>query len=193
MNALDEKLTALQIEYLTSLAGVGVAFKLAQGVLERYDKLAFSMELLPYVTVGTIADLVPLIGENRYFVTKGLELIAAGKHYGLKRMLDVAGVGVDNGLTSEQVAFTIAPRINASGRLDTVDAAIKLMTSENKQEIEMSIITLENYNKLRQELCSDTFAQADEIWKATGMRDNAVVLFNKEWHIGIIGIVVLSL
>lgn len=189
MNALDEKLTALQIEYLTSLAGVGVAFKLAQGVLERYDKLAFSMELLPYVTVGTIADLVPLIGENRYFVTKGLELIAAGKHYGLKRMLDVAGVGVDNGLTSEQVAFTIAPRINASGRLDTVDAAIKLMTSENKQEIEMSIITLENYNKLRQELCSDTFAQADEIWKATGMRDNAVVLFNKEWHIGIIGIV----
>ena len=189
MNALDEKLTALQIEYLTSLAGVGVAFKLAQGILERYDKLAFSMELLPYVTVGTIADLVPLIGENRYFVTKGLELIAAGKHYGLKRMLDVAGVGVDNGLTSEQVAFTIAPRINASGRLDTVDAAIKLMTSENKQEIEMSIITLENYNKLRQELCSDTFAQADELWKATGMRDNAVVLFNKEWHIGIIGIV----
>ena len=192
MNALDEKLTALQIEYLTSLAGVGVAFKLAQGVLERYDKLAFSMDLLPYVTVGTIADLVPLIGENRYFVARGLELIASGKHYGLKRMLDVAGVGVDNGLTSEQVAFTIAPRINASGRLDTVDAAIKLMTSENKQEIEMSIITLENYNKLRQELCSDTFAEADELWKATGMRDNAVVLFNKEWHIGIIGIVAVA-
>lgn len=189
MNSLDEKLTALQIEYLTSLAGVGVAFKLAQGILEHYDKLSFSMDLLPYVTVGTIADLVPLIGENRYYVTKGLELIALGKHYGLKRMLDVAGVGIDNGLTSEQVAFTIAPRINASGRLDTVDAAIKLMTSENKQEIEMAIITLENYNKVRQELCSDTFAEADELWKATGMRDNAVVLFNKNWHIGIIGIV----
>ncbi len=189
MNALDEKLTALQIEYLTSLAGVGVAFKLAQGVLERYDKLAFSQELLPYVTVGTIADLVPLIGENRYYVTKGLELISKGKHYGLKRMLDVAGINVDNGLTSEQVAFTIAPRINASGRLDTVDAAIKLMTSDNKQEIEMSIITLENYNKLRQELCAETFAEADELWKSTGMRDNAVVLFNKDWHIGIVGIV----
>ncbi len=189
MNALDEKLSTRQIESLTSLAGVGVAFKLAQGVLEKYDKLQFSYEILPYVTVGTIADLVPLIGENRYYVAKGLELIAAGKHYGLKRMLDMAGVGTDNGLTSEQVAFTIAPRINASGRIDTVDAALKVMCSDNKQEIEMSLITLENYNKLRQEMCSETFAQADEIWQSTGMRDNAVVLFNKDWHVGIVGIV----
>lgn len=189
MNALDEKLTPVQIEYLTSLAGVGVAFKLAQAVLERYNKLEYSWEILPYVTVGTIADLVPLIGENRYFVARGLELIAQGKHYGLKRMLDVAGVNTENGLTSEQVAFSIAPRVNASGRLDTVDSAIKLMTSENKQEVEMAIITLENYNKVRQELCADTFAEADEMWKATGMRDNAIVLFKKDWHVGIVGIV----
>lgn len=189
MNALDEKLSALQIEYLTSLAGVGVAFKLAQGVLEKYNKLDFSYEILPYVTVGTIADLVPLIGENRYFVTKGLELITQGKHYGLKRMLDAAGINYENGLTSEQVAFTIAPRINASGRLDTVADAIKVMTSDNKQEIEMSIISLENYNKIRQELCTTTFDEADEMWKASGMRDNAIVLFNKDWHIGIVGIV----
>ena len=189
MNALDEKLTPAQIESLTSLAGVGVAFKLAQAVLERYDKLAFSMEILPFVTVGTIADIVPLIGENRYYVTKGLELIAAGKHYGLKRMLDVAGVGTDNGLTAEQIAFTIAPRINASGRIDTVDSAIKVMISENKQEIEMAIITLENFNKLRQEMCSETFAEADEMWKASKSRDNAIVLFSKDWHVGIVGIV----
>ena len=189
MNALDEKLTSTQIEYLTSLAGVGVAFKLAQGVLERYDKIDYSYELLPFVTVGTIADLVPLIGENRYFVTKGLELIAAGKHYGIKRMLDVAGVGTDNGLTAEQIAFTVAPRINASGRIDTVDSAIKVMISENKQEIEMAIISLENFNKLRQEMCANTFAEADEIWKNSRSRDNAIVLFSKEWHIGIIGIV----
>ena len=189
MDALDEKLTALQIEYLTSRAGVGVAFKLAQGVLEKYDKLSFSYELLPYVTVGTIADLVPLIGENRYFVTKGLELLTSGKHYGIKRMLDVAGVNYEKGLTSEQVAFTIAPRINASGRLDTVDAAIKVLTSDNKQEIEMSIITLENYNKVRQDLCAKTFEEADDVWKSTNMRDNTIVLFNKDWHIGIIGIV----
>lgn len=189
MNALDEKLTPLQIEYMTSLAGVGVAFKLAQAVLEKYDKLNFSIELLPFVTVGTIADIVPLIGENRYYVTRGLELIASGKHYGLKRMLDVAGVGTDNGLTAEQIAFTIAPRINASGRIDTVDNALKVMISENKQEIEMAIISLENFNKLRQEMCSETFAQADDMWKSSRSRDNAIVLFSKDWHVGIIGIV----
>ena len=189
INSLDEKLTSTQIEYLTSLAGVGVAFKLAQGVLERYNKLDFSYEILPYVTVGTIADLVPLIGENRYFVARGLELISQGKHYGLKRMLDCAGVNYDSGLTAEQIAFTVAPRINASGRLDSVEAAIKVMVSENKQEIEMAIVTLENYNKVRQELCAKTFEEADEMWKATGMKDNAVVLCNKDWRAGIVGIV----
>ncbi len=189
MNALDERLSPIQIESLTSLAGVGVAFKLAQAVLEKYDKLDYIYEILPFVTVGTIADLVPLIGENRYFVTKGLDLIAKGKHYGLKRMLDVAGVGTDNGLTAEQIAFTIAPRINASGRIDTVDNAIKVMISENKQEIEMAILQLENYNKLRQEMCAQVFAEADEILKNTGNRDNAIVLCSKDWHIGIIGIV----
>ncbi len=189
MNALDEKLTTPQIESLTSLAGVGVAFKLAQGVLEKYNKLDFSYEILPYVAVGTIADLVPLIGENRYFVTKGLELIASGKHYGLKRMLETAGVNTDNGLTAEQVAFSIAPRINASGRLDTVDSAVKVMISDNKQEIELAIMQLENFNKIRQEMCSQVFAEADEMWKNSKSRDNAIVLFNKDWHIGIIGIV----
>lgn len=189
MNALDEKLTPYQIESLTSLAGVGVAFKLAQGVLERYNKLDFSLEILPFVTVGTIADLVPLIGENRYFVTRGLDLIAQGKHYGIKRMLDVAGVGTDNGLTAEQIAFTVAPRINASGRIDTVENAVKVMISDNRQEIEMAIISLENFNKLRQEMCAQTFAEADEIWRAQKSRDNAIVIFSKDWHIGIIGIV----
>ncbi len=189
MNALDEKLTPAQIESMTSLAGVGVAFKLAQAVLEKYDKLNFSYDILPFVTVGTIADLVPLIGENRYFVTKGLELIASGKHYGLKRMLDVAGVNIENGLTAEQIAFSIAPRINASGRIDSVDAAVKVMISENKQEIEMAIMALENFNKLRQEMCSQIFAEADEMWRNSKSRDNAIVLYSKDWHIGIIGIV----
>ena len=189
LNALDEKLTTLQIEYLTSLAGVGVAFKLAQAVLEKYDKLAFSYEILPFVTVGTIADLVPLIGENRYFVTKGLELIAKGKHYGLKRLLDSAGVNIDNGLTSEQIAFTVAPRINASGRIESVDPAVKLLISDNKQEIELSIMQLENLNKLRQQMVSQTFEEADEMWKNLRSRDNAIVLANPDWHVGIIGIV----
>ena len=191
-NSLDEKLTALEINYLTSLAGVGVAFKVAQSLLEKFDKLKFLYEILPYVAVGTVADVVPLIGENRYFVIKGLDLISQGKHYGFKRLLDNAGYSnIEDGITSEQVAFGIAPRINASGRLDAVDDAIKVLISENKQEIELSVIALENFNKVRQELCQSTFLEADEM--AKNEKDNALVLFKPDWHIGIIGIVASKL
>lgn len=186
-NALDENLTAKQIESLTSLAGVGVAFKTAHALLEKYNKLEFIPEILPYVAVGTVADLVPLIGENRYLVTKGLELISTGKHYGITRLLESAGY--KGQITSEQIAFGIAPRINASGRLDTVDEALKVLISDNKQEIEMAIQSLNEFNKIRQELCQNIFAEADEMVKKEGNRNPAIVLFNKEWHIGIIGIV----
>lgn len=186
-NALDENLTTKQITSLTSLAGVGVAFKVAQALLEKYSKLEFISEILPYVAVGTVADIVPLIGENRYFVTKGLQLISTGKHYGISRLLDSAGYKGE--ITSEHIAFGIAPRINASGRLDTVDAALKVLISDNKQEIEMAIQSLNEFNKIRQELCQNVFAEADEMVKAEGNRNSAIVLFNKDWHIGIIGIV----
>ena len=186
-NALDESLTAKQIESLTSLAGVGVAFKTAHALLEKYGKLEFISEILPYVAIGTVADLVPLIGENRYLVTKGLELISAGKHFGISQLL--ASAGYKGQITSEQIAFGIAPRINASGRLDTVDSALKVLISDNKQEIQVAIQTLNEFNKIRQELCQNIFAEADEMVKKEGNRNSAIVFFNKDWHIGIIGIV----
>ena len=191
-DSLDEKLSAKEINYMTSLAGVGVAFKLAQGVLERFEKLEFSSEILPFVAVGTIADIVPLIGENRYYVLKGLDLISKGKHYGIKRILENAGyVNIEEGITAEQIAFGVAPRINASGRLDTVKEAVTVMISDNKQEVELAVMALENYNKIRQELCAKIFEQADKM--AEKDRNNVLVLFNKEWHIGIIGIVASKL
>lgn len=188
-DALDEKLSAKEINYLTSLAGVGVAFKLAQGLLERYNKLDFIYDILPYVAVGTVADLVPLIGENRYFVAKGLQLISSGKHLGLTRLLESAGYNIEQGITSENIAFGVAPRINASGRLDTIDEALKVLVSDNKQEIEMSIISLNNFNKIRQELCESIFLEAEEMLKNQGNQENSIILFNPKWHIGIIGIV----
>ena len=191
-NSLDEKLSAKEINYMTSLAGVGVAFKLAQGILERFEKLDFSTEILPFVAVGTIADIVPLIGENRYYVLRGLDLISKGKHYGIKRILENAGYNnIEDGITAEQIAFGVAPRINASGRLDTVKEAVTVMISDNKQEVELAVMALENYNKIRQDLCSEIFAQADKM--AEHDRSNVLVLFNQDWHIGIIGIVASKL
>lgn len=192
-NALDEKLNAKEILYLTSLAGVGVAFKLAQALLEHYNKLDFVYEILPYVAVGTVADLVPLIGENRYFVTKGLQLISDGKHFGLKKLLENAGYTLEQGITSENIAFGIAPRINASGRLDTIEDALKVLISDNKQEIEMAIISLNNFNKVRQELCESIFLEAEDMLLKEGNDDNSIILFNPKWHLGIIGIVASKL
>lgn len=186
-DSLDENLSAKQILSLTSLAGVGVAFKVAQALLEKYNKLEFIAQILPYVAVGTIADIVPLIGENRYFVTRGLDLISQGKHYGISRLLESAGY--KGQITSDQIAFGIAPRINASGRLDTVDSALKVLISDNKQEIEIAVQSLNEFNRIRQELCKDIFAEADEMVKKEKNRNSAIVLFNKDWHIGIIGIV----
>lgn len=192
-NALDEKLSAKEINYLTSLAGVGVAFKLAQALLEYYKKLEFIYDILPYVAVGTISDIVPLIGENRYFVAKGLQLISSGKHFGLKKLLEMAGYSLDQGITSEQIAFGVTPRINASGRLDTVDDALKVLISDNPHEIELAILSLNDFNKVRQELCEDVFLQAEEMLQQQGNNDNAIILFNPKWHIGIIGIVASKL
>lgn len=191
-NSLSEKLSAKEINYMTSLAGVGVAFKLAQAVLEKYEKLDFVSELLPYVAVGTIADIVPLVGENRYYVLRGLDIISKGKHYGLKRVLENAGYNnIEDGITADQIAFGVAPRINACGRLDTVREAINVLISENKQEIELSVMALENFNKIRQELCNEIFEQADKM--AQKVRDNIIVLCKEDWHIGIIGIVASKL
>ena len=192
-NALDETLTAKQIKSLTSLAGVGVAFKVAQALLEKYGKTEYIYEILPFVAVGTVADVVPLVGENRYYVTKGLELISNGRHWGLYQLLKSAGYKPENGITSENIAFGIAPRINASGRLDTIEAALKVLISDNKQEIQMAVTELDNLNKIRQTLCRDTFAEADAMLQKEGNNNPAIILFNPDWHVGIVGIVASKL
>lgn len=192
-NALDENLTAKQIEHLTYLAGCGVAFKVAQALLVKYGKTEFINDILPFVAVGTISDIVPLLGENRYFVTKGLDLISRGKHEGLKVLLESAGYDITKGVTSEMIAFGVAPRINASGRLDTVESALQVLISDNPQAIRMAVTTLNDLNKVRQTLCQEVFLQADAMVQKEGNRNSAIVLCNEGWHIGIIGIVASKL
>ena len=188
-NSLSENLTPKQMEYLTYLAGCGVAFKVAQAILVKYGKAEFINNIVPFVAVGTVSDIVPLLGENRYFVIKGLDLISRGKHEGLTKLLEGAGYDITKGITSENIAFGVTPRINASGRLDTVDASLKVLISDNMQEVQMAVTTLNELNRVRQTLCKDTFEQADEIYKKQGTKNPAIILAHQDWHIGIIGIV----
>ena len=187
-NSLSDKLTAPEINSLASLAGCGVAFKLAQALLLKFDKAEFAYTLLPYVAVGTIGDIVPLIGENRYYVKKGMELIENGSHIGMTKLLKNAGVSIEKGLTSEQIAFSLVPRLNASGRMDNVEPAMKILLSDNLSEITINAEKLENLNKARQEICNQTFEQAKEMYENEKEKGNAIILYNPEWLTGIVGI-----
>ena len=185
--ALDENLPLEVIESLNYLAGVGVAFKLACALLEFYEKYDFVQELLPLVAVGSIADVVPLLGENRAFTASGLKLIRAGKNAGIQKLLKIAGYNAEN-VNSENVAFGIAPRINAAGRLDTVESALNLLLCENDAQLEVYAQTLDNYNKIRQNLSDTIFEEAVEQMQ-NEPPSNSIILYKEDWHVGIIGIV----
>ena len=191
-NSLKKDLTVEEIEALNQLAGVGVAFKLACALLEKKEDYDFANELLPLVAVGTIADVVPLLYENRSFVEAGLKLIEQGAHYGLAKLLSVGGYDVQNGLTSENIAFGVAPRINAAGRLDTVDNAVKLLISDNKSEIDFCAQELDNLNRIRQDLCDNMYEESLEMLQNEPPQES-IILYKEGWHIGIIGIVASKL
>ncbi len=192
INALDKNLSIDEIESLNELAGVGVAFKLACALLEKTKEYNFVDELLPLVAVGTIADVVPILYENRSFIDAGIKLIQSGKNYGLTKLLEISGYDIKNGITSENIAFGVAPRINAAGRLDTVKNAVRLLISDNKSEVDMCVEELNNLNRIRQDLCDNIFAEATDMVKNEPNQE-AIVLYKKDWHIGIIGIVASKL
>jgi single-stranded-DNA-specific exonuclease len=141
-----------------------------------------------------VADVVPLLYENRCFVEMGLMLIRAMKHKGLTMLLKSAGVNDFENITSETIAFTIAPMLNAAGRLDTANVALKVLISEDEKELEDSVNTLNRLNLERQSICDDTFREALEMVQNDPNQGNhSIVLFNSTWHIGIIGIVASKL
>lgn len=166
------------------LAGVGVAFKLLcalegdpEPVLERYGDL---------VAVGTIADVMPLVGENRYIVKKGLEKLQAKPCPGLRALIEEAGLG-DRRITAANVGFTLAPRLNASGRLGQVESATALLLSDAPRKAAGYAAALCQLNRDRQALETDIWQQArDMIGDQTP--DAPIVLASEDWHQGVIGI-----
>lgn len=188
--SLQEDLSLDKIESLTSMAGVGVAFKLACALLDEYGQINFIQELLPLVALGTVADIMPLLHENRLFVVLGMKLMQEGKNLGIRALLEDAGITDDIALTTDKVAFTLAPRINAAGRLDSAETAFNLLVSENPSESLLLCKSLNNFNKIRQELGDKIFFEALEyIEKNKIENDASIIAYNPNWHIGIIGIV----
>ncbi len=179
---------------LKYLAGVGVAYKLASALLESHNKVDYTDNILCLVAVGTIADVVPLLGENRALVHRGLKLLSRDRAPGLVKLLEIAGCNLDQ-VSANSIAFGVAPRINAIGRLAEASLAVDLLISDNIEEIEIIAKKLNNNNKIRQQMCESTFIEAtSKVNNECDLeKEKAIILADPNWHPGIIGIVASKL
>jgi len=173
------------------LAGVGVAFKLLQA-LQSHLQLDESnvMEFLGLVSIGSSADIVPLVDENRVIVKHGLQSLSEPKSIGLEALIDSSGL-TDREIGTGQVVFVLAPRINAVGRMGDAGRAVRLLTSDNKQQAKNIATILESENRHRKSIDEETFSEAYEIVENNfnPEEENVFVLHKNGWHPGVIGIV----
>ena len=168
------------------LAGVGVAFKLVQALVGAYGNMPME-EFLDLVALGTIADSVPLTGENRILVIRGLKEINNNScRAGIKALKEVTGVSGD--LRSGRLSFTLIPRINAAGRLDDAGEVVELFLTEDEEKAKAIASILDGQNKKRKKIEGDVLRSALEMIDPNDL-DSAIVLASHDWHPGVIGIV----
>lgn len=167
------------------LAGVGVAFKLAHALYGEVPE-----HLLEIAVIGTIADLVSLKGENRLIAKKGLEKLKATQNIGLKAILKLAGVDPLS-INEETIGFTLAPRINAVGRLEDADLAVQLILTREPEEAQHLAEEMDALNKTRQAIVNAITAEAiEEVETNYPTESNKVLVIGREgWNAGVIGIV----
>ena len=171
------------------LSGVGVAFKLCQAITGK--KL---LEDLDLVSLGTIADVVPLTGENRVIVKEGLIKLAHTKRQGLKALIETSRIKGKK-ITTGFVSFILGPRINASGRMDTAEIALNLLMSESDDEAGELARTIEMLNRQRQKIEEKILEEAhDLIGREINFKEHKIIVIAKEnWHQGVLGIVASKL
>jgi single-stranded-DNA-specific exonuclease len=172
------------------LAGVGVAFKLVQALLEKVGKPFGWEEYLDLVCLGTVADIVPLHGENRILVRHGLPHLARSPRPGLQALCQVAGVKED-AFSAWDVGFILAPRLNAAGRLGDAGLAVELLLSDDPAAALDTAVLLNKENQERQKLENAVLSEALGMLEGEpGLADREVlVLASEHWHPGVIGIV----
>lgn len=173
------------------LAGVGVAFKLTQALLQSLGNsevgIHSELEILDLVALGTIADLVPLVGENRIFVHYGLLQMEKTLHTGLAALLEECGLR-GKPLKAGQIGFMVAPRINAAGRMDSARAGLELLLTEDLERASELARLLTRENQSRQETEKEILAEAISMVEQK-LLPRVIVLSSNHWHHGVIGIV----
>jgi len=172
------------------LCSVGIAFKLCHALLKTRPAPAFDLKAkLDLVALGTVADIVPLQGENRIFVQRGILEIAKSKRPGLRKLMEVAAVR--SPLSSGDIGFRLGPRLNAAGRLATAEKALQLLVTHDETEAHELASMLDAQNRERQEVEKQVLDEAEtELGKVFDPnRDAAIVVGASGWHPGVLGIV----
>jgi single-stranded-DNA-specific exonuclease len=178
------------------LCTVGLVFKLAHGLLKRLraenHPVALSIVLKEYldlVAMGTIADLVPLTGENRIFARHGLRVLSETRRPGLLALMQVAGLKREQGLVPSDISFRLGPRINASGRLADASLSVDLLLSDDVIFCEEVARQLDDLNRERQDIERLITERAERYVEENFREAAGLVLFDEDWHPGVVGIV----
>jgi single-stranded-DNA-specific exonuclease len=172
------------------LSGAGVAFKLAQGVAEKIGKRNLPLKYLDLVALAGAADIVSLTDENRILVKEGLDQVNLSPRPGIKALIQISRIEPGT-LSSGQIVFTLAPRINAVGRMGDAATAVQLLVTESDTEAMRLARMLEEDNIERKKIDEETLNHAEAIIKKNEHFDEekAIILHNDDWHPGVIGIV----
>jgi single-stranded-DNA-specific exonuclease len=175
---------------LSVLSGAGVALKMVQALGGRYPELAPS-EFTDLAALGTVADSVPLVGENRLIVREGIEHLEKSARPGIRALRDVAGLS-GRSLRSSHLTYTLVPRINAAGRMGDASGVVELLTTSDETRAAELAASLDRMNKERQMVEEAVNKEAVERLESEGV-GNAVVLAGEDWHEGVLGIVAARL
>jgi single-stranded-DNA-specific exonuclease len=171
----------------SELAGVGVALKLLQALFRGLGKEQQLDKLVDLVALGTIADMVPLLGENRYLVKQGLKLLSTSPRLGIREILTQSGLDTSS-LDSESISWVIAPRLNAAGRLEHAMGSYRLLMTDSPEEARGLAKWLEQKNAERQRLTTKALAKAREQVSAQGELP-LLIASDTDYPAGIVGLV----
>lgn len=179
-----------------NLCTVGLVFKLVHGLLKQLrtenHPVAFRIKLrdhLDLVALGTIADLVPLIGENRILTRHGLRIIEDSLRPGLVALMEIAGVRPGQAIKPADISFRLGPRINASGRLADAALSVELLLSDDPKFCADTARQLEAFNRERQDIERGITEEAERMIEGQFAAEPGIVLFSESWHPGVVGIV----
>jgi len=168
------------------LSGVGIAFKLAQGLLERNPVPGTqASEWLDLVAVGTVADVVPLTGENRVMVRFGLSMLTRRQRQGLHSLMGAAGIEEGRKVNAYHIGYVIGPRLNASGRMETAEASYQILMTEDVQEAGRLAQELDNQNRQRQDITRDIQKAAEALVSG---EEPLVFAVSPDFKLGVVGL-----